>query len=89
MSCEQTAAGHPAVTLASLWVQQILTALLAIVGIGWLVRRDWSTALQRLGIVKPTWRQVLFGIALGLLLVPVVMLLEQVSRLFQVGFDLT
>ncbi len=84
---QQTADGQPAVTLAGLWSQQALTALLAIVGIGWLVRRDWSSALQRLGIVRPTWRQVIFGVVLGLLLVPMVMLLEQVSGLFQVGFD--
>ncbi len=84
---QQAAAGQPAVTLASLWAQQILTALLAIVGVGWLVRRDWATALQRLGIVRPTWRQVLLGICLGVLMVPVVMLLERASSLFQVGFD--
>ncbi|MCX6045859.1 MAG: CPBP family glutamic-type intramembrane protease [Chloroflexi bacterium] len=84
---QQTAGGQPAVTLASLWAQQILTALLAIVGVGWLIRRDWASALQRLGIVKPSWRQVLFGVVLGLLLVPVVMLLERVSSLFQIGFD--
>ncbi|CAN5657343.1 hypothetical protein BH10CHL1_BH10CHL1_35370 [soil metagenome] len=84
---QQAADGQPAVTLIGLWAQQILTALLAIVGVGWLVRRDWKTALQRLGIVKPTWRQVLFGLILGLLLVPVVMLLERVSSMFQIGFD--
>jgi len=84
---QESAAGQPAVTLAGLWTQQILTALLAFIGVGWLVRRDGRSTLQRLGIVKPTWRQVLFGIGLGLLMVPVVMVLERASSLFQIGFD--
>ena len=84
---QESAAGQPAVTLAGLWLQQILTALLAFVGVGWLLRRDGQSTFQRLGIVKPSWRQVLFGIGLGLLMVPVVMVLERVSSLFQIGFD--
>ena len=84
---QQSEAGQPAVTLAGLWMQQIFTALLACIGVGWLVRRDWTATLQRLGIVKPTWGQVLLGICLGLFMVPVVMMLERASSLFQIGFD--
>jgi len=84
---QESAAGQQAVTLAGLWLQQILTALLAFVGVGWLLRRDGKTTLERLGIVKPSWRQVFVGIGLGLLMVPVVMVLERISSLFQIGFD--
>lgn len=84
---QQSNAGQPAVTLAGLWAQQLLTALLACVGVGWLVRRNWAETLERLGIVKPTWRQVLLGIGLGLLMVPVVMVIERASSFFQIGFD--
>lgn len=84
---QQTASGEQAVTLSSLWLQQILTALLAIVGVGWLIRRDWANALQRLGIVRPTLRQVLIGIGIGLLMVPVVLVFEQASQLVDISFD--
>jgi len=84
---QQTAAGEQAVTLSSLWLNQILTALLAVVGVGWLIRRDWPSTLQRLGIVRPTLRQVLVGIGLGLAMVPLVLLFEQASQLVDIGFD--
>jgi uncharacterized protein len=84
---QRSASSQTVVTLADLWTQQILTVLLAFVGVGWLVRRDWKATLQRLGIVKPTWRQMLFGIGLGLLMVPLVMVIERVSNLFQISFD--
>lgn len=84
---QQTAAGEQAVTLSSLWLNQILTALLAVVGVGWLIRRDWTSTLQRLGIVRPTLRQVLVGIGLGLAMVPLVLLFEQASQLVDIGFD--
>ncbi len=84
---QQTAAGEQTVTLSSLWLQQILTALLAVVGVGWLVRRDWPNAMQRLGIVRPTLRQVLIGIGLGLVMVPVVAVFEQATQLVDISFD--
>jgi uncharacterized protein len=74
-------------TLISLWGQQIFTALLAVVGVGWLVRRDWGASLQRLGIVRPTGRQVLLGVGLALLLVPLVLLIEYVASWVGVSAD--
>jgi membrane protease YdiL (CAAX protease family) len=66
-------------TIAVLWVQQILTALLAFVGVGWLTRRNWRESLARLGLTRPTGRQWLIGIGVGLGLVPLVLLLEMLA----------
>jgi membrane protease YdiL (CAAX protease family) len=37
---------------------------------GWPVVRTWRCALERLGLVRPTLRQVVFAVGLGLLIVP-------------------
>jgi membrane protease YdiL (CAAX protease family) len=66
--------------LAQLWAQQLLTALLAVVGVGWLLRRNGRSLLQRLGIVKINGRHLLIGIGCGLALVPVAILLETVGN---------
>jgi membrane protease YdiL (CAAX protease family) len=63
-------------TMAALWAQQILTALLALVGVGWLTRRNWSQTLERLAITVPTSRQFLLAVGIGLGMVPVVLLIE-------------
>lgn len=74
--------------IATLWVQQLGTAFLGLVGIGWALRRDWSTSLQRLGITRITAGELRLGIGLGLVMVPVVMLLEFTSRtLLGIGTD--
>jgi hypothetical protein len=75
----------PGMTFVSLWAQQLLTAALAIVGVGLLVRRDWPTILTRLGLVRPTGGQVLIGIGLALALVPLVLLVEYLSTLLGLG----
>lgn len=74
--------------IATLWVQQLGTAFLGLVGIGWVLRRDWSTSLQRLGITRITAGELRLGIGLGFIMVPVVMLLEFTSRtLLGIGTD--
>jgi membrane protease YdiL (CAAX protease family) len=70
------------VVLISLWAQQIFTALLACLGVGWMTRRSGSETLQRLGLVVPSLRQVGLGIGLGLLLIPSVIIIEAISNLF-------
>jgi len=87
MLAEQAEAGLAANTMLGLWLQQIFTALLGMIGVGWLTRRDLGATLQRLGIVKPTGRQLLIGFFLGLLMVPVIIVVEQVSSLFNIGVD--
>ena len=75
---EAEGGGNPFVAL---WGQQILTAGLAMIGVGWLARRDGTTIWQRLGLVVPTGRQVLIGVGLGFGLVIGVMLLEGLAAL--------
>ena len=75
-------------TNISLWGQQIITALLALVGVGWAVRRGWGQSLQRLGITALTGRRLLIGVGLGIAMVPVVMVVEYVANtLLGVGVD--
>ena len=66
-------------TMSALWLQQILTALLAIIGVGWLTRRTFSQSLERLRIALPTFRQATTGVGIGLAMVPLIMILQFVS----------
>ncbi len=66
--------------LFSLWVQQILFAVWAMVGIGWLTRRKWGQALERLGLVVPSPAAIAVGIGTGLLSVGVIIVLEIVAQ---------
>ena len=70
--------------LISLWVQQITFALWGLVGIGWLTRRKWGQALERLGLVVPSPTAIAIGIGTGLLSVGVIIVLEIVAA--AVGF---
>lgn len=72
-------------TLLTLWAQQILTALMAMIGVGWLTRRTWPETLARLGIVRADGRQWLIGIGLGIAIVPVVLALEYLASLAGLG----
>lgn len=83
----QEEAGVTSNTMLGLWVQQIMTAVFAMFGVGWLVRRDWSATMQRLGIVTPSRSNVLLGLGLGLGMVPVVMLIERITSQFNIGVD--
>ncbi len=76
---EMMAAGPELTTtdvVSTTWVQDVLMALMAIVGVGWLVRRAWGASLKRLGLVLPTWRQVVFGIGLAGVLIVALILME-------------
>jgi uncharacterized protein len=52
----------------SLWAQEIVMAVMALVGVGWLARRSFGQTLRRLAIVKPSVRQVLAGVGIGILM---------------------
>lgn len=82
-----TEAAQESNTILTLWVQQILTAILAMVGVGWLTRRSWSETLARLGLTVPTGRQWLIAIGAGLAMVPVVILVEWLASLLGLGAD--
>ncbi|NOZ50275.1 MAG: CPBP family intramembrane metalloprotease [Chloroflexi bacterium] len=58
------------------WLQEILFALMALVGVGWLSQRHWGQAWQRLGVVRPTGRQLAVGVGIGLGLVVLLMPLD-------------
>lgn len=77
--------GRDGIALLTLWAQQILTALLAMVGVGWLTRRDLRSTLLRLGIVMPSARQWMIGAGLGIAMVPVVLALEYAASLVGMG----
>lgn len=49
--------------ISTLWLQNGMTVLLAIFGVGWLVRRDWQEVVQRLKIAPLT--RVTFGVGIG------------------------
>jgi membrane protease YdiL (CAAX protease family) len=74
------AAGMAFDPASSIWAQDLLLAVMALVGVGWLARRGLGAALKRLGVVLPTARQVMLGLGSGLLLVPSVLLLEQAAN---------
>lgn len=75
-------------TIGALWVQQLGMAFIGLIGVGWLLRRNWSASLRRLGISPLTANQLIAGIGIGIGMVPVVMLLEAVSReLLGIGID--
>ncbi len=74
-------------TMLVLWVQQILTALLALVGVGWLTRLAWGKSLDRAGIVWPTGQQIGIGIGYGVAMVPIVMVIGAIATQFNLGVD--
>jgi membrane protease YdiL (CAAX protease family) len=73
------AAGVPYNIAALIWVQDITMLVMAMVGVGWLSRRTLGAALDRLGVVTPTWAQAGIGLGVGLVMVPAVVLLEKLA----------
>ena len=73
--------------LVSLWVQQITFALWAAVGVGWLTRRKWLQALERLGLLVPRPAEVAVGIGTGLISVAIILALEIVAEAAGWGLD--
>lgn len=59
---QQTPASPTFEAMISVWTQDILLLLLALIGVGWLTRRTLYQSLQRLGLKRITWQEL--GIAL-------------------------
>jgi membrane protease YdiL (CAAX protease family) len=78
-----SAAGVSYNITALVWVQDITMLLMALVGVGWLSRRGLRAAAQRLGVAMPTWVQAGIGLGVGLVMVPIILLLERLAS--QVG----
>lgn len=82
---EQT--GAAPVSLAGLWAQNIMFVIMALVGVGFLTRRSFGQALVRLGIVRPSGREVLIGLATALVLIPTIPTLLALLGNFGLGVD--
>ncbi len=83
----EAAGGAGAASVATLWLQQVLTFVTAVIGVGWPLRRKFSQTLERLGIVLPGVRQVVVGLAGGVGMVGLVLVLEILAGQFGFGTD--
>lgn len=83
----QAAAGVETNTVVALWAQQIFTAIFAMIGVGWITRRGLGATLERLGIVVPTVGQVILGVVLGLVMVPVIIGVDALATQYNWGAD--
>lgn len=77
--------GVDAVSVSAVWAQNIAFLLMSFIGVGWLAHRTFRGALNRLGIVRPTWQQAALGAGLGILLAPLILLLEALASHFSLG----
>jgi membrane protease YdiL (CAAX protease family) len=73
---EMIQAAGPMDLTASLWAQQIVMAIMALVGVGWLARRSFGETFRRLAIVRPSVKQVLAGVGLGIMMGAVISIIE-------------
>jgi len=63
--------------MLAIWTQDVVLVFMALLGVGWLSRRSLSQVLQRLGLTVPKPRQAALGLGVGLVLAPIVLLIEQ------------
>jgi membrane protease YdiL (CAAX protease family) len=77
----------PVTTIGSLWTQDILLALTAIVGVGWLQKRTTKETLKRLGLVRPSFKIIFMGISFAIGFVIINLLLEQIASILGFGID--
>jgi uncharacterized protein len=73
--------------LLGLWTQQILMAIWAVIGVGWLARRSFAGSLDRLAIRLPRGREVLVGVGGGFLGVFTSMVVAGVASALGYGID--
>ena len=87
----ETLAAGPELTTTDVvsmtWLQDVLMALMAIIGVGWLVRRAWRASLKRLGVMLPTWRQIALSLGLAATLIAALLLMEYLLSFTTWGFD--
>ncbi len=75
------------VSISDLWTQDIAMLLTGLIGVGWLSRRKMGESLARLGIVKPSVREVALGMGIGLVLVVLALGLEYIASFFGILVD--
>lgn len=83
----QSAAGIAYNPVPGLWAQNIGFFVVSLFGVGWLARRTLHVSLERLGIVVPNWQHVAVGVLAAFLLVPGILLLENLAARVGVGAD--
>lgn len=81
------AAGAEFNPLPSVWVQNVVFILMALIGVGLLARRTLPGALNRLGIVAPTAPQAILGVLAGVIMAPAVIFIEYGASLLGLGAD--
>ncbi len=69
------------------WVQELLFAVTAIFGVGWMVHRGWSESIVRLSAITPTLRQALLGLAVGVALALILIPLEYLLDTTGIGYN--
>jgi membrane protease YdiL (CAAX protease family) len=74
-------------TIGTLWTQDILLALTAIIGVGWLQKRNTKETLKRLGLVRPTFKIFFTGISFAVCFVIINLILEQLASISGFGMD--
>lgn len=84
---EKSGAMEPGDILGLTWVQEILFILLALIGVGFLARRGFRSTLVRLAIVRPRLRQVLLGIAIGIIMALALIPLDHWMKTSGIGWD--
>jgi uncharacterized protein len=73
--------------LLGLWTQQILMAIWALIGVGWLARRSLAASLDRLALRLPRGREVLAGVGGGFLGVFTSMVVAGIASALGYGID--
>ena len=84
---EMGGAVQPGDIIGLTWVQEILFVLLALIGVGLFARRGFRSTLVRLAIVRPTLRQVLLGIAIGIIMALALIPLDYLMKTTGIGWD--
>ncbi len=59
-----------------LWAQEIVMAVMAMVGVGWLARCSFGQALKRLAVVAPSFKQAIVGTGIGVAMAILISVLE-------------
>jgi uncharacterized protein len=73
---QQAAMGMKFNPTPTVWAQELTWFVMALVGIGWLSRRSFRSALERLAIVRPRLKHLAIGVGVGFLMAPLVIAAE-------------
>jgi membrane protease YdiL (CAAX protease family) len=68
---ENLAQVEMALTVWDVLLNGIPLLLFAVIGVGWIIRRGGRATMERLGIFKPTWKQLLVAVVVTALLLGV------------------